>query len=134
VSSSLVQHQSKPGKVEKARNAASTWKNHYENAKPRLATMKERADRLEAELATVQTELEASKAQNASLQQQLSAVTAQVEALENQLPSTRPSAPMVQPENVDLVSVALNFGARTEKSPVWSRSSNLSAQNREGST
>lgn len=107
--SSLVKYQPKPEKVEKARNAASTWKGHYENAKPRLAAMKERGDHFEAELATVQTELEASKAQNASLQQQLAAVTIRAEALETQPPTTRPSAPVAQPENVDVVSAAITL-------------------------
>ena len=95
--------------------------------------MKERGDRFEAELATVQAELEASKAQNASLQQGLDVVTIQAGALENPLPTTRPSAPVSQPENVDIVSVVINFGTWTEESPGWSRGSNLSAQDREGS-
>jgi len=82
--------------------------------------MKERADRLEADLATVQAELEASKAQNTSLQQQLSALTTRAEALETQSLATRPSAPTAQQENVDVVSVATNFGAWTKESIGWS--------------
>jgi cell division septum initiation protein DivIVA len=81
--------------------------------------MKERGDRLEADLATVQAELEASKAQNASLQQQLNALTIRAEALETQSLATRPSAPMAQPENVDEVSVATNYGAWTKESLGW---------------
>ena len=95
--------------------------------------MKERGDRVEGELATVQAELEASKAQNASLQQQLNAVTIRTKALETQSLAARPSAPVAQPENVDVVSVAVTFGAWTEESLGWFRGPNLSAQNGEGS-
>lgn len=82
--------------------------------------MKERGDRFEADLATLQAELEASKAQNTSLQQQLNALTTRAEALETQSLATRPSVPVVQPENVDVVSVAINFGAWTKESLGWS--------------
>lgn len=82
--------------------------------------MKERGDRFEADLATVQAELEASKAQNTSLQQQLNALTIRAEALETQSLATRPSVPVAQPENVDVVSVAINFGAWTKESLGWS--------------
>jgi FtsZ-binding cell division protein ZapB len=71
--------------------------------------MKERGDRFEADLATVRAELETSKAQNVSLQQQLDALTIRAEALETQSLATRPSAPMAQPENVDVVSVTTNL-------------------------
>ncbi len=94
--------------------------------------MKERADRFEADLTTVQAELEASKAQNASLQQQLNALTVRAEALETQSLATQPSAPIAQPENVDVVSVATNFGAWTKESLDWFRGPNLSAQNGKG--
>jgi len=73
--------------------------------------MKERGDRFEAELGTVQAELDVLKAQNASLQQQLNEGTTRAEALEAQLLPTRSSVPVAQPENVDVVSVAITFGA-----------------------
>lgn len=96
--------------------------------------MKERADGFEADLTALKAELETSKALNASLQQQLSALTIRAEALETQSLATRPSAPVVQPENVDVVSVATNFGAWTKESLDWSRGPNLSAQNGKGVT
>ena len=73
--------------------------------------MKERGDHFEAELATVQTELEALKVQNASFEQQLNAATTRADVLETQSLATQPSAPVAQPENVDVVSVAITFGA-----------------------
>lgn len=91
--------------------------------------MKERADQFEADLTTIQAERETLKAQNASLQQQLNALTIRAEALETQ---SRPSAPTAQPENVDVVSVATNFGAWTKERLDWSRGPNLSAQNGKG--
>ena len=94
--------------------------------------MKERADGFEADLTTLRAELEASKAQNASLQQQLSALTIRAEALETQSLATRSSVPVAQTENVDVVSVATNFGAWTKESLDWSRGPNLSAQNGKG--
>ena len=95
--------------------------------------MKERADQFEADLTTVQAEREALKAQNASLQQQLNALTIRAEALETQSRSSAPTAQTAQPENVDVVSVATNFGACTKKSLDWFRGPNLAAQNGKGS-
>ena len=73
--------------------------------------MKERADRFEAELATVQAELEVLKVQNASFEQQLNTVTTRAEVPETQSLATQPSAPMAQPENVNVVGLAITFRA-----------------------